>query len=122
MSEPSFEARMEKQMEAVRETLATVLAELREMRATLSPAPSRPSAGDVLSLEEAAEYIGVRPRTLRERQAGTQTIPRYSDRPVQFVRSSLDHFKRARVEREAALMRPPARPRGLIRRKPRAKD
>jgi hypothetical protein len=87
----------------------------RLIEASAAPA-ARPAPGDVLKLKAAAEYIGFAPETLREGRAGTSTIPRYSDRPVQFLRGSLDDFKRKRIEREHVRLRGPARRKGLIRR------
>jgi hypothetical protein len=105
--------------EAIEQKLDAVLAGLerltRLVEAALTPA-ARPAPGDVLNLKAAAEYIGLAAETLRRGLAGTSTIPRYSDRPVQFLRQSLDNFKRERIERERAALRPPARRKGLIRR------
>lgn len=81
-----------------------------------SPGPAQ-SPGDVLSLDEAARYLGLAPRTLCNRKAGTASIPRYSDRPVLFLRGNLDQFKRSRVESKARRSQQPARTLKLIRRK-----
>ncbi len=105
----------------IREEFNELRAELREIKdillarqTTRQPAES---PNDVLSLEEAARYVGLQPRTLRTGKAGTASIPRYSDRPVKFLRASLDAFKRARVERNARRGQEPKRPLSLVRRK-----
>lgn len=91
------------------------LDEIARLLQTRQPAPN--ATLEVLSLTAAASYLGVAPRTLRNRKAGTGAIPRYSDRPVQFLRANLDQFKRARVERNARRSQEPARKLSLIRRK-----
>lgn len=131
MIELSFEARVEKRLDDIErqlvemrteqtaklEAIEQMLVEMRTGR-RLSPGPQ---PGDVLTLEEAARHLGVAAYTLRRGKAGTDVIPRFSDRPVQFLRSSLDRFKRDRAERAAAKLRRGAKRSGLIRRKPRGK-
>ncbi len=79
--------------------------------------PPAPTPGEVVSLDDAARYLGIRSRTLRDRKGGTAGIPRYRDRPVQFLRASLDQFKRARVEDAARRGQEPTRRLSLIRRR-----
>lgn len=106
---------------SIKERLDEIDARLAEitnlLRAQQQAQPPAASPGDVLSLEDAARYLGLAPRTLRNRKAGTASIPRYSDRPVKFLRANLDGFKRARVESKARRDQQPARTLSLLRRK-----
>jgi transposase len=98
------------------EKLDALINEIADLRRLLEGrAVARHSPQDVLSLDEAAVYVGVAASTLRDGKAGTRAIPRLRDRPVQFLRGSLDEFKRARVEREVRRMKP--RRMSLVRRK-----
>jgi hypothetical protein len=98
----------DEQLELLREVVRVELQHMRRLvEQALTPA-ARPAPGDVLNLAAAADVLGIRPRTLRDGKAGTSSIPRYSDRPVQFLRASLDEFKRNRMERARRLT--PARP------------
>jgi len=55
----------------------------------------------VVTLEEAATQLCVAPETLRRGLAGTHAIPRHSDRPVTFLQSRLDQYKRENSRRRA---------------------
>ncbi len=111
MSETPSELKIGERLERIEHLLVEILDRLEQ-----ACAPPR-TPGDVLSLNDAAEYVGVKPSTLRDGKAGTKGIPRFRDRPVQFLRASLDQFEMARVEREARRMQESTRPRGLIRRR-----
>jgi len=98
------------------------IAELRDILTSALKASAAPSPLDVLTLDEAARYIGVASYTLRTGKAGTRSIPRHTSRPVQFLRASLDQWKRGAHERELRKLQPKAErgPRGLVRRRPAA--
>lgn len=100
-------------MEVLHDELRAIR-QLLEQQARTAP---RSVAGDILSLAEAAAYIGVAPMTLRAGKAGTSSIARYSNRPVQFLRASLDGFKRGRIEQAQGGKR--AKRISLVRRTPR---
>jgi hypothetical protein len=106
--------------------LAQALAELDELQSACAGSEAQRvrtctgCKGDVLCLSCASAALGLKPDTLRRGAAGTQGIPRLSDRPVRFMRTSIEQFKRARVERAIAAKRPPHRI-SLVRRHPRLK-
>ena len=78
--------------------LEEIHSELRGLRALMERAAT---SDPVVTLEEAAAQLLVAPSTLRRGLAGTHSIPRHSDRPVTFLQSRLDQFKRENTRRRA---------------------
>lgn len=105
---------IEKRFDELEARIDELLNLIREREQTEAPRPASP--GEVMGLDEAAKYLGMSPRTLRDRKAGTADIPRYNDRPVQFLRANLDAFKRLRVESSSRRSQGPARSLCLVRR------
>lgn len=66
---------------------------LEALDALARPSPLRREE-TVVSLADAAAMLGVRPETLQRRKAGTDKLPRYSDRPVQFRLGAIEKFIR----------------------------
>lgn len=86
----------------VKQQLAELLAELRDVRALLEnrDAPAAQTIehpDDRVGVEEAARRLGLSVRTVREGKAGTGAIPRQSSRPILFLRRDVDLFIRERA-------------------------
>jgi hypothetical protein len=81
-----------------------ILEELRANRAVMEEILRRlgePRAlqSDILTLDEAASLLRLRPASLRRGLAGTHRIPRHTSHPVTFRRAEVERFIRDRAER-----------------------
>ncbi|HEX8071059.1 MAG TPA: hypothetical protein VF546_13975 [Pyrinomonadaceae bacterium] len=104
-------------VEEARAELVALAAALRSERA-VRKGRCPGCTGDVLCLVCAARAVGVAPRTLQARKAGTETLPRFSDRPTTYLRADINRFVRTRAQ---ARQDESARRISLVRRRPRPK-